>query len=231
VAEQPLEPRLLTVARALDADAPAFEVGRLRSTRRRRLRGHALALALAVIAAAAVAAPAAVSALRDVFAVDEVPAIGALEYGVAPPYAGRSVPLEVARADAPFRLRTIRSLGAPYDARVRDDVVGGLVTLVYRRDTWILLTQWPTADVSARIAVVPVAGRAEHVTVGSVPALWVEGAARGTLTLVGADGTLHRESFEVGAGALLWRRGGMTFLLQGTASREDAIRLAAEVAR
>jgi hypothetical protein len=231
VAEQQLELRLLSVARALDADAPAFEVGRLRSTRRRRLRGHALALALAAIAAAAVAAPAAVSALRDVFAVDEVPAIGALEHGVAPPSAGRSVPLEVARVEAPFRLRTIRSLGTPHDARVRDDVVGGMVTLVYHRDAWILFTQWRTADVSARVAVVPVAGRAHELTVGALPALWVEGAARGTLTLVGADGTVHRESFEVGAGALLWRRDGMTFLLQGAESREDAIRLAADVAR
>ena len=53
------------------------------------------------------------------------------------------------------------------------------------------------------------------------------GAARGTFTLVGADGTVHREAFEVSPGALLWQRAGMAFLLQGAGSRENAVRLAA----
>ena len=81
----------------------------------------------------------------------------------------------------------------------------------------------------ARIALVPVSGTAEDVTVGDLPALWIEGAARGTFTLIGADATVHRESFEVGPGALLWRDDGMTFLLQGAGSKADAIRLAGEV--
>ena len=140
-------------------------------------------------------------------------------------------PFDAARLETPFRLRTIGSLGAPHDTRVRADIVGGMVTLVYHRDTWILLTQWRTADVSARVAVVPTDGVAEQVTVGGVPALWIEGAARGTFTLVGADGTVHRESFEIGSGALVWKRNGMTFLLQGTPSKDHAIRLAADVDR
>ncbi len=231
MAEHELELRLRAVARALDADTPAFEVGRLRSLPDRRLRARALALACVAVAAGVVAAPAAVSAIGDLFDVDEVPAIGALDPGVAPSYAGRSVPFEVARVDAPFHVRTIRSLGAPDDSRVRDDIVGGMVTLVYHRDTRILLTQWRTADVAARVAVVPADGKAEEVTVGGLPALWIEGAARGTFTLVGADGAVHRESFEVGSGTILWKRGGMSFLLQGAASRDDAIRLAADVDR
>ena len=48
--------------------------------------------------------------------------------------------------------------------------------------------------------------------------MWIEGAARGTFTLIGADGAVHRESFEVGPGALLWSDDGMAFLLQGLGS-------------
>lgn len=59
--------------------------------------------------------------------------------------------------------------------------------------------------------------------------MWIEGDARGTFTLVGADGAVHRESFEISPGALLWRKDGMTFLLQGSESKDGATRLAAEV--
>jgi hypothetical protein len=103
-----------------------------------------------------------------------------------------------------------------------------MVTLVYRS---ILLTQWRTSDVSARIALVPAAGRADEVDVEGRRGLWIEGAARGTFTLIGADGAVHRESFEVGPGVLLWEKDGMTFLLQGSASKVDASRLAADVRR
>ena len=167
------------------------------------------------------------SALQHLFDVDEVQELGPLAPGVAPPFAGRSVPVDAVQASAPFRVRTIPSLGAPDDAHVRDDVAGGMVTIAY--EGAILLTQWRTSDVQARIALVPVSGAAEDVTVGALPALWVEGAARGTLTLTGADATIHRESFDVGAGALLWRYDGMTFLLQGAGSKGAATRLAGEV--
>ena len=229
--EHELDLRLRSVARALDSDAPAFDAARLQPAHRHRARRRALALAVVAAAAGIVAAPSAVSAIGDLFRVDEVPVIGALEPGVTAPYGGRSVSLDAARLETPFRLRTIGSLGTPHDTRVRDDIVGGMVTLVYDRDTWILLTQWRTADVSARVAVVPADGGVERVTVGGVPAMWIEGAARGTFTLVGADGTVHRESFEIGSGALVWKRNGMTFLLQGTPSKDDAIRLAADVDR
>ncbi len=101
-----------------------------------------------------------------------------------------------------------------------------MVTLVYGR---MLLTQWRTTDVDARIALVPAEGTADDVAIGDVPALWIEGSARGTFTLTGADGTTHREAFEVSPGVLLWRYGGREFLLQGASSREEALRLAAEL--
>jgi hypothetical protein len=127
-----------------------------------------------------------------------------------------------------FGVHMIPSLGAPDEARVRDDIAGGMVTIVYR-SKGILLTQWRTTDVDARIALVPAAGKAEVVEADGRRALWIEGAGRGTFTLVGADGAIHRESFEVGPGILLWRMDGMTFLLQGADSKTDAARIAGEV--
>jgi hypothetical protein len=173
-----------------------------------------------------IAAPAAVSAYQHLFDIDEVPELGPLAPGVAAPFPGRTVPVGTVQAETPWRVHKVSSLGAAAEARVRDDITGGMVTLVYGP---VLLTQWRTADVSARIALVPVDGKAEDVTVGDSPGLWIEGTARGTLTLIGADGATHRESFDVGGGVLLWKAGELTFLLQGAGSKPDAIRLAGDV--
>lgn len=73
------------------------------------------------------------------------------------------------------------------------------------------------------------AARRRRVEVGRLPGLWIEGTARGTFTLVGADGTIHRERFGVGAGALLWKAGGMSFLLQGAGPKDEATSIGAQV--
>ena len=224
--EHELELRLRSAARALDARAPAFDPAVLSNVRRRRVP-RAVAVLACLVALAAV--PAAIAALGDLFDVDEVPALGPLEPGVAPPFAGRSIPVSSVEAWAPFPVRVIPSLGAPDEARVRDDITGGMVTLVYR-SSGVLLTQWRTTDVHTRIAVVPAAGKADEVDAGGVRALWIEGAARGTFTLIGADGAVHRESVEVSPGVLLWRENGMAFLLQAAGSKMTATRLAAEIA-
>ena len=74
------------------------------------------------------------------------PSSAGLAPGVAPPFAGRSVPVDAVQASVPFRVRMISSLGAPDDARVRDDITGGMVTIAYGGGR-ILLTQWRTTDV------------------------------------------------------------------------------------
>lgn len=227
MAEHELELRLRAVARELDARAPAFDLGLLGAAPRRRIRER-VALVCVVVLAGVVASPAAISAFQDLFDVDQVRELGPLAPGVAPPFAGRSVPVDAVQASVPFRVRMISSLGAPDDARVRDDITGGMVTIVYGGGR-ILLTQWRTTDVHARIAVVPVSGTAEEVTVGDLPALWIGGRARGTFTLIGADGAVHRESFDVGSGVLLWKDDEMTFLLQSAGSKADAMPLAGSV--
>jgi hypothetical protein len=226
MSERQLELRLQAVARTLDAHAPALDVRALDSVPRRRIRSRAVALVALAAFLGVVAAPAAVSGLRYLFDVDEVPELGPVPPDVAPPFEGRAVPVEAVQAAAPFRVRLIPSLGPPDAAHVRDDIAGGMVTVTYGAR---LLTQWRAADVEARIAVVPVGGTAEDVAFGGVRGLWIEGTARGTFTLVGADGAMHREGFEVSPGALLWKADGMAFLLQGAGSRADAIRLAAAV--
>jgi hypothetical protein len=227
MAEHELELRLKAVARALDAHAPAFDPTVLRVAPRRRIRGAVVALAAVVALVGVTAAPAAVSALRHLFDVDEVFELEPVEPGVAPPFEGRLVPVDAIQETAPFRVRMLSSLGAPDAAYVRDDVAGGMVTIAYGRT---LLTQWRAREVDARIAIVPVSSTAVDVTVGRLhlPALWIEGTARGTFTLVGADGTVHRERFEVSPGALLWKDEGLAFLLQGAGSRVEAGRLAAD---
>jgi hypothetical protein len=226
VPERELELRLHAVARSLDA--PAFDVARLPATPRWRLRESLVPLLAAVAVLGAVAAPAAVSALGHLFEVDAVPELGPLAPGVAPPFAGRTIPVQDVQAWAPFRVRTISSLGAPEEARVRDDITGGMVTLVYD-GARILLTQWRTTDVHPRLALVPASGKAEDVTVDGRPALWIEGTARGTFTLVGADGAVHRESFDASPGVLLWRDSELTYLLEGAAPKEAAVELASRV--
>jgi hypothetical protein len=227
MAERDLERQLRMAAGALDAKAPPFDLALLRgSPRRFRRRVVLLGCVIALVGVAAAAA--AVPALRDLFDVDEVSEIGGLAPGVAPPYAGVPVPVDAAQEAVPFTVRRVASLGAPDEARVRYDITGGMVTFVYDEGR-VLFTQWRTSDVQSRIAVVPGRGRTEEVTVDGNPGLWIEGTARGTFTLTGADGGIHHESFEVSGGVLMWRDAGMTFLLQGAGDMASAVRLSSGV--
>lgn len=226
--DQELELRLGAVARAIDAEAPAFDVSVLRGaspSRFGRRRIVALAAALAIVGAAA--APAAVSGLRSLFAVEKVEELGPLPPDVAPGlplFEARKVTLD-ALAGMPFAVHTLPAMGRPTAAYVRDDIAGGMVTLVY--GDRLLLTQWPDKRVDARITIVPTNGHAENVKVGSLPGLWIDGTARGTWTLIGADGATHKEQFKVDEGALLWKDDGIAFLLQGASGAAEATRLAA----
>jgi hypothetical protein len=228
MSERTLETRLNAAANALDADAPAFDTALLRTGAPRRTRRWVVAIAVLAALAGMAATPTAVSALADLFEVESVPNLGPVPHGVTQPFGGRQAQLEEAQQTVAFRLRTIPSLGPPDAAYVRDDIVGGMVTVTYDGGR-TRLTQWAIADVTARATVVPTSGAAEEVTAGGRRALWLEGTARGTFTVTGADGTTHYELFDVAAGALLWQENGVAFLLQGAGSIEEAVRLAADV--
>jgi hypothetical protein len=227
MAERELELRLRAVARTLDADAPTFDPALLRGAPRRRLRPAVVALVAAAVLGIA-AAPGAVSGLKSLFGIDEVKELGPVPYGVTDPFEGRQIPPKDVLNAAPFPVSLVPSLGSPDAAFVRDDVTGGMITVVYGQTR---LTQWRETDVDARITIVPAGGVAEDVKFGRLPALWIEGRARGTFTLIGADGTVHRERFEVSPGVLLWKADGMAFLLQGAPTKVEALQLAAQVDR
>jgi hypothetical protein len=214
--EHELELRLAGVAAVLDADAPSLDPALFRADRKRRWRPVAVLAAVAAV----VVAPAAVPALGDLFRVETVPELGPRPADVTAPFEGRRGSV----AEVPFSVRTIAELGAP-DVFVRDDIQGGMVALHYPGG--IVLTEWPADALEARTAIVPVQGTAEEVGVGSRRGLWVAGTARGTFVLTGADGTTHREEFDVTGGALLWEQDGTALLLQGVPDRESAARLAA----
>lgn len=221
-----VELRLQAAARALDAEAPTFEPALLRAAGRSRFRPALVAIAAVVALIGVTAASGALSALSDLFTVEAVPELEAVEHGVAPPFLGRDVSPDEARAAVPFRVSTIPSLGAPDAAYLRDDVAGGMVTVAYGP---LLLTQWRTVDVQAAAKIVRATATAEDVAVGSLRGLWIAGTARGTFTLVGADGAVHREHFDVAEGALLWEQDGVALLLQVAGTKEIAIRLGADV--
>jgi hypothetical protein len=219
VSDRALELRLRAAAGALDESAPAFDPARLSPARRSRPRWAVVAAAVAVVAVAS--APAAISAFGRLLDVGTVEELGPVRADVAPPYLGERVQIADAQGLLPFRIRTLADLAAPDWVYVRSDFAGGMATVPYGR---MLLTQWPLDTVRARVEVAP-EGTADEVAAGRLHAIWFAGAARGTLTVLGADGTAHHETFEVADGALFWEADGMAFLLQGTTSKADAARL------
>ena len=181
---------------------------------------------MAVAALGVAAAPGAVSGLRGLFGVDEVTELGPVPSESRLPFEGRQVPPKDVQRVAPFRVRLISSLGSPDAAFVRDDITGGMVTVVYGQRGSRSGAK-PTSTRASR-SFRP-AGGARTSGRGRLPALWIEGTARGTFTLIGADGTVHRERFEVSPGVLLWKDDGMAFLLQGAGSKDAATSIAAQV--
>ena len=103
--EHELELRLRAAAWTLDERAPSFDLSRLPTRRARRIpRGIVIAcIALAAVAAAPIAVP----AIRGLFEVDEVPALGPLEYGVAPPLAVRRGACQEAAREARSRVAVL----------------------------------------------------------------------------------------------------------------------------
>jgi hypothetical protein len=226
MSEHQLELRLQAAARSLDAVAPSFDPTVLRKAQRRiRPRFVLIAAVLALVAA-----PAAVSGLSELFGVDEVKELGPQPADVTNPFEGVQVTPEQVRKAFPFGARMIPSLGTPHAAFIRKDISGGMVSVTYDEGR-IVLTQWPDKRIDTRITIVPTSGTAENVRIGRLQGLWIAGTARGIFTLIGADGTVHKERFDVDKGALLWKQDGVALLLQGAGSLEQATKLAADASR
>ena len=220
-----LEARLHAAAATLDASAPRFDPALL-TERPRRRRLLVAAAVVAAVAAGVVAQPDARSAVERFLGIETVEDLGPVEHGVAPPILGVELSPVAAEELVPFAMQDLDALGEPDFVYGRLDVRGGMISLLWNGG--VVLTEWPDDRVDATVTVAN-GGAAEQVSVGGRAAVWVEGEARGTFTVTGADGALHRETFRVEDGALLWSDGGVGFLLQGAGSRERAVRLASSV--
>lgn len=186
-----------------------------------------LALAVAVLLAVSPTARAAARALVDLIPGVTITQVGDLhEPGpdVAPGYLGEQTSLDLAVIGAPFRLR--RLPGEPTLVYARNDVRGGMVTLVHGD---VSLTQWAAQGSEAAFEVR--GARVEHVDVRRADGLWVDGPARAVYTFVGADGLRHHEAFDTGGTLLLWQEGGVAFRLEGASTREQALELVAVLRR
>jgi hypothetical protein len=224
--ERELEQRLQAAALALDALAPEFDAARLPTVRRPRMRPLLAVAAGAAVLAGVAVQPAALSAVARFLGVTSVEEL-APRVDVAPPHLGRAVSGEAAAWFVAFPLREITALGEPERFYGREDVGGGMVSMSYAGG--VVFTQWSAEAVDASVEVIATRGVAEDAAVGSSPAMWIAGEARGTFVVVGADGELHREAFDVRDGVLAWEAAGVGFLLRGASSKADAVRLAASV--
>jgi D-alanyl-D-alanine carboxypeptidase len=218
-------------------------VGRLDLDAPRRRRGPSLA----VLAAAAVAgttavlalSPSARSAAQGWFEwvpgveVERTAELRPFPLDAAPPFLGRQASLPEARSELAFAPRTPgdESLGAP-SVYLRDDVVGGIVTLMYGEPASprLVLSQWLAANGTAKYQVAGQGGRITEVRVGGRPALWIEGEARAVYTYLGADRTRHHEQLPVSANVLLWRDGPVALRLEAHTGLDEALAVAGSIA-
>ena len=227
----PFEPAPSVVERAL----PHFA---------ERPRHRARPLVVGVLAAAVVASgalavsPTARSEVRgwldalpgvDVERVEALPSFPA---DAAPPFLGEPVTLDAARTavDWDLRLPVLDELGAPSEVYFRNDVPGGIVTLVYGLEPRARLSEWRGSISSASFQLESGTSLVESVAVRGGEGVWLEGHVQATYTFVGADGGLHREALPVAGNVLLWQEGAVAFRLETAASKENALAVAESVA-
>jgi hypothetical protein len=204
--------------------APA--VRRRLGERRSWRRPVALALAVLVVAiGAALAVPAARTAILDwlglrgvhIVRVDKLPpapVIGNLDLG-------RPVTFAEARRRAPW-------LRVPDDAPDRvylsSAIPGGKVTLLWGTPTSVrlLLTEFRAQEAFIEKLIQPDA-KVEPVKVGDI-GVWLEDPH--VLLFHDRDGRLRQNTARLAGKTLLWQQGDVTLRLEGTLSKEDALRIA-----
>jgi hypothetical protein len=213
---------------------------RLGTLRRREWpsRTRALALAFAVVALAvaiAFAVPPARSAILHFFRiggvgverVDRLPSVR-LGRRLAP---GQRVTPEETRRRAAFRivLPTDDGYGTPDAIYFSDRIPGGVVFFVYgsRAAPRALLTEFESLHIEFRKFV----GRGssvEETSVGGQPAYWFSGRPH-LLSFINRGRGFSNGVFRLATNTLVWRRGLVTFRLEGKLSKGEAMRVARSV--
>jgi hypothetical protein len=194
-----------------------------------------LALAvLAVVLAAALAIPGARSSLLRWFhlggvtivRVDQLPVVSK----AAPLQLGRRVTLARAQRSVSFRVRVPSGID-PQRVYVDTWPPGGRVSFLYGSPARprMLMTQFQATGAQTYAEkIVPQEGTVEPVSVAGAPGLWIGGPAH-AFNYVDRHGRVDEETLRLAAQTLIWQRGDVTYRLEASVSKEEALRIARSV--
>jgi hypothetical protein len=164
--------------------------------------------------------------------------------GSAPTPAGEldlGEPLSLARArdSVAFEVRLPAALGQPDSVWLDTEVIGGQVALAYDASSDLppapgtklgaLITQFPDAEVSDA-ALKKVTGSQpgttyEPVIVEGAQGFWVSGEPH-VIAYLEADGDIRNETVRLAGNVLLWESNGVTYRIESTLSKSDALAIA-----
>jgi hypothetical protein len=147
--------------------------------------------------------------------------------------------LAAARDAVAFDVRLPTSLGRPDSVWLDTGVSGGQVALAYESssdlpaapgtDLGALVTQFSDAEV-AETALKKVTGSQpgttyEPVTVEGAQGFWISGEPH-VIAYLESDGDIRSETVRLAGNVLLWEAGGVTYRIESTLSRAEAIAIA-----
>jgi len=136
--------------------------------------------------------------------------------------------LAAAQRQVQFAIRTVRDpsarpfSGVEVDSRVR----GGLVVLRYGRFTLVEIATDPTHEPVIGKLLDPGA-RAEPVTVGGLPGMWIVGAHQ--IAYLDRSGKFETDTVRRSGPVLLWAGAGVTYRIEGLDRLADAQKIAASL--
>jgi hypothetical protein len=229
-----LERRLAALAGALDLP-PAPDVvpatlarlperGAGRSRRVRRSVAVALAATLALAGAAFAVTPTrhailSVLGLRGV-RIERVPSLPrGLSSAGARTALGRRIPINRARHAAGFTAVLPSATGAAYLDR---DVPGGRITLLAGR---LLVTEFRGRSIPLVFKLIGPGTRARQLRLGGGPAVYLSGAPHELITEE-STGSIRSERVRRVGNVLIWQRGPVTVLIEGTHTLRQALGIA-----
>jgi hypothetical protein len=152
---------------------------------------------------------------------------------------GEQMSLAGARDAVAFDVQLPASLGPPDSVWLDTGVSGGQVALAYESssdlpaapgtDLGALVTQFPDAEV-AETALKKVTGSQpgttfEPVTVEGAQGFWISGEPH-VIAYLESDGDIRSETVRLAGNVLLWEAGGVTYRIESTLSRAEAIAIA-----
>jgi hypothetical protein len=229
-----LEQRLATLRTALDVppapDLVPAVLARLPQRRARRagVAPRAVALALAAVlllAGAAMAVPSTrhtilrVLGLRGV-TIERVPSVPPLPPGPGAALGlGKRIPLAQARRAASFAAVLLPHPTAAYLSR---DIAGGRVSVLSGR---VLITEFRGTAIPVVSKLIGPGTHVARVRIDRGPGIYLYGAPHEVIFQV-SSGAIQSERVRIQGNVLIWQRGPLTLLIEGTRTLRQALALA-----